>query len=151
MEYNKKELNIYTKFTINNEIISLDKIKNYINRPHGVSIVALSMIDPNNKNLNINITTNDYNIYILYISQLPIIWQKYIPEPCLIRSYKKDNLWTNDYDAFDKGENAYKHLTSDTQYNKKNIFDIIEEHDNIIYYIYRWLEQPRKLTIRLSN
>ena len=151
MEYNIKELSSYTKINVNNETISLDKIRNYMNRPHGVSLIALTLIDPKNKDLNINLTTNDYNIYNLYISQLPNIWQKYNPEPCLIRNYKKNNVWTNEYDAFDNGINANKNLISDTQYNKKNVLDIIEEKNTINYYIYRWLEKPRILSILLTE
>jgi hypothetical protein len=147
MEYNIKELSSYTKINVNNETISLDKIRNYMNRPHGVSLIALTLIDPKNKDLNINLTTNDHNIYNLYISQLPIIWQKYNHEPCLIRNYKQNNIWTNNYGAFDNGNNANQNLISDTQYPKKNVFDIIEENNIVSYYNYRWLEKPRKLNI----
>jgi len=116
MEFSKKEFNVYTKIIINKEIISIDKIKTYINRPHGVSLITLSLIDPINKNLDIEITTNDYNIYLLYNLQIPIILHKYIPSPCLIRSYAKDGLFTSDYGADINIKNAYTNLISDTQY-----------------------------------
>jgi hypothetical protein len=150
--YTLKEFNIYTKININKEIISIDKIKAYINRPHGVSLTTLSMIDPNNKKLDIEINTNDYNIYLLYNSQIPIIYYKYIPSPCLIRSYKKNNIFISEYGADVEGKNAYTNLITDTQYgDKKNIIDIVEESNQSIYYIYRWLEQPRKLIINYNN
>ena len=33
----------------------------------------------------------------------------------------------------------------------KNIIDIIEEVNSITYYIYKWLENPRKLVIKFNE
>lgn len=109
--------------------VLLENYKNKANSAVGVSILAMIFIDTNYKGLKLTVNITDVDIFDMYCACLPGIWVKYSTHKSLIRSYKKNGVYTNLNGAFDKGECAYQTIKSPTEFGDiKNIIEI--EHCN---------------------
>lgn len=140
------EDNYDIKITCNLELKSLQSIKKYENLPHGMSLIALTMIDPNNKGLEMNIKIKNELYFKSFIEHIINVWCNYKPISSYIRSYYKNNIYLNEYNNLILSDNVEFPNSINYFNNKKIIVDIIEDQDfNFTFKIYQYGEIKARL------
>lgn len=139
--------------TCNLSLPELEKINQYITAPHGASLVALTSIDPKNKNLDLSIEFDYHSDMERFVGHILDIWGKYKPIPSVIRSYKQDGKFV-DYIDDAKMEHTDHHPESMAEYNNKHVLiDIDVKQDNdYTFKLHRWRDsKARIITCRLKQ
>jgi hypothetical protein len=144
------------KISCNINVAQLDLVKQFYDAPHGASILSNIMLDLANRGIDVIVTFSDPTIFNMYVNHLPSVWKRCKSDncQCIIRSYKYDGEWTDRFDAFDKGKDAYTMIERDNQYgNKKNIIEIQHVPNKMFSALFmRWNDPTtRKLTLMLSS
>ncbi len=138
----------------NVEFPALESIKKHIDKPHGLSLIAMSMID-NIRDLEIRFDTTDYIDTI--INYLVGVWLEYAPIPCMIRSYKKNNIFQDTVDFISEPIDKLQACDSvpstvNDFNNKKVIIDIASNNGVYTIKFYKWNEgAERRLIIRSKS
>jgi len=144
----------------NIKLKQFDMIHKHLNTPFGASLLAITILDKNNRNL-----TFDINFDIKYeadtlFNEILDVWEKYTPIKVYNRCYILNGIFMNTLRdkkmrKVHKQPTLYEEYTiDDIKYDR--IIDIEEinnsdEHKYILY-IYRWSELiPRKITIHYKD
>lgn len=142
--------NSNTEIKCNKNTPTIQTIKQYVNVPHGLSLLALFLIDKNNNGLDISIAyTADVSLNVI-LDGLFSVWLKYEPIKSLIRSFKKDGHFLQEIDGI-KLIQTNERPQSEDEFNNKHVIIDVELLSDLSYEVtlYRWSEpQPRKLKLQ---
>jgi len=140
------------ELTANIKLDAIEEIKKHLTEPHGISLIAITMLDKKNQNLKLEIQFDTEAELITFLSTVLAIWDKYEPIPSYLRSYKQDGQFMDSIDDI-KLEHTDAYPTSIEQYRgKKAIIDMSLTTPNyFIIQIHRWNEtNPRILILCLK-
>lgn len=140
----------------NIELVSMEQIKKYAGVPHGMSLVALSMLDPNNKDLELTIELDSEMYLESFVEHIMGVWQKYEPITSFLRSYKNSDEYLSEFNEIKLSTNPVFPNSNDHFKNKKVIIDVeysLDKQKNPEYKFkfYRWSEnKPRILHLYIK-
>jgi hypothetical protein len=144
----KKNL-VEPEIKCNRVLTGLNSIKQYSSVPHGQSLLALFLVDPNNKNVQISIAYSYETVLNDLVEQLFGVWQKYEPIKSMIRSFKKDGVYLDELDGLVL-QKTNSTPTSETDYDNKQVIIDVEMFVDGTYEIklHKYSEQnPRILKL----
>ena len=139
--------------TSNLDIPALERILKHAGTNHGMSLVAITMLDDGCRNLEMKMIFNDEILLGTAVSQLIDIWSVYHPIPSYIRSYRRDDVYIDNLNEQPLYANSNV-PTSSADYNgKRAIIDIeTKGSTDYMFKIYRLGEiKPRELSLMLKN
>lgn len=137
--------------TTNLDTDFLTQAKKHSNSSHGMSMIALSMLDAAHMNLNTTLVFEDMDTLENCAEQMTAVWDKCASNKVLFRSAKKDGVFLAEFFGKPMSEETALPTTSDEYKNYKVIMDAnINNAENVhVYKFYRWLEiYPRVLTLK---
>lgn len=133
----------------NKNIPVINNIERLIAEPYSASLTAICMLDPLNKDLNIEICFPDVTDLELFYSICLNLWKTHKNIPLKIRSFKNNDIYLSEYNDM-KMETMFNNFLSLSDFgNKKFIIDI--EYEENLYKIYfRVLNEngPRVLILK---
>ena len=133
----------------NKNIPVINNIERLIAEPYSASLTAICMLDPLNKDLNIEICFPDVTDLELFYSICLNLWKTYKNIPLKIRSFKNNDIYLSEYSDM-KMETMFNNFLSLSDFeNKKFIIDI--EYEENLYKIYFHVlheNGPRVLTLK---
>ncbi len=134
---------------INTHIASYDYIKKHMGQSHGMSAIAISLIDPINADLEMRVvfdTINEMNNFIEYVLG---VWKKFIPVPSFIRSYLKDDVYVKSLNGVELEEKALFPSTVEEFKGKTIIIDIVSNKTSeYLFKFYKFNDtKPRLLYV----
>lgn len=124
-------------------------IKKYAGMSHGLSLIAISLLDPAHKSITIEMKYNDQHTLSNAVDYIIAIWNAYEPILTKLRTYKIDGkLLDHCGDLSFSLDDAYPHST-DAFGHYKVLVDITNtENKTYIFNLYRWGEPgPRVLKL----
>jgi hypothetical protein len=127
---------------------SLNAIRVHSNKMHGLSLMALFMIESKNIELELNISYPGSKSLEFILENLISIWRNYKPSKSMIRSYIKNGEFLKELNNIKLTDKTHKPETF-TEFNVcKNIIDINQIDKEVIIKIYRNAENGcRKLKL----
>ena len=137
------------KAIINLETDFLAETKRRVNTSHGMSMLALAMLELRHVGLNVTLTFEDIDTLENCAEQMTAIWDRCESNRVLFRSVKKDGAFLKEY--FDRPlSEETTHPTSPDEYKlSKIILDADMNANTHVYKFYRTNEQrPRLLTLK---
>ncbi len=142
-----KEIN-NVEITCNLHNKTVDILKQYSNVPHGLSLIALFLIDTNNKELDMQISYPFSTSLSSVLDSLFSVWLKYEPIKSFIRSVKKDGTFLSEIDSIKLYNNDDFPLSEDDFNGKQVIIDVELKDQEYTVTLYRWSEaKARKLKL----
>lgn len=129
-------------------------IKKYAGVPHGLSLIAVSMLDPSHKSINVELKYTDQHLLNNAVEYLVAIWHNYEPIPTRIRTYKVNGSFIEKSGTMQFQQNDDVPYSTDAFGHIKVLVDIACIKDGTEYTIklYRWGEpSPRVLKLYLSE
>lgn len=133
----------------NLNINSWPTIEKYHGTSHGISLVAMSMLDVNNRGLQFTVTIDGDRIDS-YVEHVLSVWRRYNPIPSFIRSYKMDDKFMQEFDGIKLDTKPVFPSVPDMFMGKKVIIDIEHntDRDEYTFKHYQWNEdKPRVLQL----
>lgn len=133
-------------FNLNTEFLA--QAKKHSSTSHGMSMIALSMLDINHTNLKMTMTFDSLETLENCAEQMAAVWAKCESNKVLFRSVQQEEEFLNEY--FERQlTNVTAFPTASAEYkNCKVILDIKLGYTHT-YTFYRWNEQhPRVLTLQ---
>jgi hypothetical protein len=141
----------------NRDIIATTSIKKNFGTTHGFSMIAITVLDPESTNLNIDMKfENSYELEKA-VDHIFGAWKKYKPIRSFVRSYKLDNQFQEEYAGYKLKLESPFPATQDHFYYEKNklqdaIIDIEKDKYKYTIKIYKWRElHPRVLCFDLTE
>jgi hypothetical protein len=130
---------------------SLDQIKKFCGEPHGMSLLAISMIDPLNKDLEVKLSFDSDAQLGSAVEHLLAVWEVYTPITSFIRSFQIDGKFVENFNNVElTTETTYPVNVSDYR-GKKVIIDASKTGTSYKFKLYRWNEVfPRILEFSLD-
>ena len=144
----KKEVNL-PDFKCNKYSNTVNLLKQYSSVPYGQSLLAIFLVDPNNRDMQISISYGGETNLNDVVNELFGIWLKYEPTKTIIRSFKKDGVYLNDVDGIElQHTNTYP--SSQEEYGGKHVIVDVEMYNDNTYNIALWRypeSSPRMLKL----
>lgn len=130
----------------------LETIKKYAGVPHGMSMVALCIMDGQYRGLEMDIKFDSEMYMNSFVEHLISVWANYEPISSFIRSYKKDGKFVKEFDGNTLQESDTVPASTEEFKNKKVIIDMSTEGDDkYTFRLYRWNEvRPRILRLSVK-
>lgn len=141
----------------NLNLASIDSIKKYADVPHGMSLIAIFMLDPLNKNVELTMKFDDESQMESFVEYVLGVWNNYEPITSFIRSYCNDGLYTTVLDNKQLSSVANHPSSNDDFKGKKVIIDIEKQTlgKEGLMYIFKFHRlnevKPRLLKLSLKN
>lgn len=141
--------------TSNIDSDSLTQAKKHAGTSHGMSMLALALLDANHRGLELTLVFDDVATLENCAEQMTAVWDRCMSNKVLFRSAKKNGSFLTDF--FDKPMTDVNTMpTSSAEYkNHKLILDVeLNDTDtdtggSHVYKFYRWLDQqPRVMTLK---
>lgn len=143
------------------EFVSLKVIKENMDKSFCHSLVALSMIDVANSNLQLTVTYSNKVAMDNAIDQMYGVLTRNVSDKLFIRSVKINGEWQIEYKSgMPRGNpneplectNAPPTAAADYKYFSKVIADFEINDDNAVWRFYRWPDiGPRVLTLKIKG
>ena len=131
---------------------TLQTLKQYSSVPHGFSLLALFLIDKNNKGLEMSLGYSSDVSLNNVVDTLFSVWLKFEPIKSFIRSFKKDNVFLQEIDGIKLLHTNDRPQSEDEFDNKHVIIDVELVDLSYDITIYRWGEPtPRKLKLQYKT
>lgn len=119
---------------------------------HGMSMMALSMVDANHRDLNMTVTFDNYSTLEDCAEQMTAVWAKCESNKVLFRSVKNAGEFQTEYFNYPLSEVTTFPFTSAEYKYAKVILDIDLNIGHHVYTFYRWNEpRPRILTLKTKE
>ena len=124
------------EITSNLDIRQLEAIKKYIGSPHGMSILALTMIDPEHRDLSITVKLDGNSSLDTFVEYLIGIWRQYEPIKSVIRSVQMKGVFLSTYEDIQLQQTDQQPVLENFG-KKNNIIDIQTNGLQYTFKIYR--------------
>ena len=137
----------------NIQLQPMETIRKYSSEPHGMSLIALTMLDPMHKDLEMEIKFDDEGYINSFVEYVMGVWNKYEPITSFVRSYEKDGKFIDDLDGVKLSAKSTAPGSTADFNNKKIIIDVISiGSDSFTFKFYRWGEnKPRVLRLLVKT
>ena len=140
------------KVTSNKEFIGSDKVKeflsNYETIHHATSLIAVSLIDPNNKSLEINMEFDTQIEAKDFLTNTLAVVTNYNSIKTSLRSWSAGDKFLPSYDDKKLEQKNHKPISSTEYLGNMYLVDVVET-DVIKVTFHRWADgPPRQLTIK---
>jgi hypothetical protein len=136
----------------NMDIIPLPIIKQHIGTLHGMSMVAVCMLDSNYRHIEMNISFDNEQYLIDFAEHVIAVWKKYEPIPSYIRSFKHNEKFLTQYNGNKLSSDTTLPTAIETFNGKKAIIDVNMVNVDYIFKLYKWSEDsPRILRLILKS
>jgi len=133
----------------NKNIPVINILQKRLPEPYSASLTAICMLDPLNKDLNVEICFQDITDLEIFYALCFNIWKTYKNIPLKIRSFKNNNTYLEKYNDMDMYRIFNTALTLSDFGNNKFLIDI--EYEESTYKIYFHLlheNEPRVLILK---
>lgn len=123
----------------------------FVDSSHGMSMIALAMLDINHKNLEVTLVFDDKDTLENCAEQMTAVWHNCMSNKVLFRSIKKDGDFVPEFFG-EKTSNIIGMPTSSNDYKNNKVIMDADMNDTHVYKFYRWIENnPRVLTLKYVN
>ena len=135
----------------NIQLTAIDQLKKYAGVPHGMSMVALTLIDPLNRNLEMNVVFESEMYLNAFADHVINIWEYYKPISSFIRSYKSNGEFLDKFNGYKLKKLTPFPFSIDHFNDKKVIIDVEAGVGYYLFKCYKWNEEkPRVLHLTLA-
>jgi hypothetical protein len=141
----------------NIQFTALEQLRKHLGTSHGMSLIAITMIDFNNRDLELDVLLES-NMYLeAFVEHIINVWGNYIPVPSFIRSYQVEGKFLDEFEGVKLQDTTPFPGTNDQYKNKKFIIDIADGKDDdnektYTFKFYRWGEdRPRILRVSIAQ
>jgi hypothetical protein len=136
----------------NLETEALTQAKKFAGSSHGLSMMALNMLDALHKGLNVTMSFEDGGALENCADQMLAVWMRCESNKVLLRSVKQNSTFLKSYFGKELSENTAFPSTSTEYNNAKIILDAELSDFAHTYKFYRWNElTPRVLILNVAT
>jgi len=139
----------------NQQLNALTTIQKHINSPHGDNLIAISLLDLENRLLEFHMVFEDASYLEIFVDHIFAIWRDYKPISSFLRSYKKNNIYFEQFEGQVLDTQPIFPASPDDFKGKKTIIDVEVNSSNgtdYIFKLYKWNEdKPRILIAKLKD
>lgn len=134
----------------NKPLKQLDEIRKHIGSSHGASLVALTMIDPKNIGIDMNLSFL-YEFDLFKFARCAVeAWDKCTAFKTWVRSYKYEDKFLENVNDIKLTDNL-KPLNDDDFIKYKAVVDIEYNDQTLTYKVHTPKHKPRLLTCNFKN
>ncbi len=120
-------------------------IQKYANVHHGLSLIALSVLDANNKSISIEMKYDDLHLLNNAVEYIISIWNAYQPILSKLRSYKVNDKFQDKLGNVELKHEDGMPILSDFEHYKV-LYDIVNvDNINYTFKLYRAYEQSYRV------